>query len=212
MSCINRQVGKSPVEPGFARVTGRPQWAIPWLEDDPNMVSPQLWVGRMRRDAFDALRYGCTGLMGIHWRTRVLGPNVAALARAGWDQAGWSEAATSLVGTASEEGAVGGKTASYPDADIAGTDDDPLYRTVRYDMSAYRLKLPDGRYNIVLSGTQRFRILEGGHLAPLGLGALVKALAHRFELRDVGSIELRNVRHDVPGVGHVGRGGTADVG
>ncbi|MCX6072327.1 MAG: hypothetical protein NTU91_15975, partial [Chloroflexi bacterium] len=29
MSCINRQVGKSPVEPGFAKVEGRPKWAIP---------------------------------------------------------------------------------------------------------------------------------------------------------------------------------------
>ena len=41
----------------------------------------------MRRDAADALRYGCDGLMGIHWRTRALGPNVSALAQAAWDQA-----------------------------------------------------------------------------------------------------------------------------
>ena len=61
---------------------------------------PQLWAGRMRRDAFDALKYGCTGLMGIHWRTRILGPNVSALAKAAWDQKGWSEAAP-----ASPEGA-----------------------------------------------------------------------------------------------------------
>ena len=47
----------------------------------------------MRRDAFDALRYGCTGLMGIHWRTRILAPNVSALAKAAWDQSGWREAA-----------------------------------------------------------------------------------------------------------------------
>jgi hypothetical protein len=43
----------------------------------------------MRRDAADALKYGCTGLFGIHWRTRILGPNVSALARAAWEQAGW---------------------------------------------------------------------------------------------------------------------------
>ena len=47
---------------------------------------PQLWAGRMRRDAVDALKYGCTGLMGIHWRTQVLGPNVAALAGYAWRQ------------------------------------------------------------------------------------------------------------------------------
>ena len=90
MSCINREVGNTPVEPGFAQVQGRPKWAIPWMEDDPGMTIPQLWVGRMRRDAADALKYGCTGLMGIHWRTRILAPNVSALAKAAWDQSGWT--------------------------------------------------------------------------------------------------------------------------
>jgi hypothetical protein len=89
MSCINRQVGKEAVEPGFAEVKDRPTWAIPWLEDDPNLLAPQLWVGRMRKDAADARTYGCTGLLGIHWRTRVLGPNVSALAHAAWNQEGW---------------------------------------------------------------------------------------------------------------------------
>jgi len=91
MSCINRQVGKAPLEPGFAKVEGRPRWAIPWLEDDPNLLAPQLWVGRMRQDAADARAYGCTGLLGIHWRTRVLGPNVSALAHAAWNQEGWTD-------------------------------------------------------------------------------------------------------------------------
>ncbi len=94
-SCINREVGFSPVDANFAKVTDRPKWAIPWLEDDPAIISPQLWVGRMRRDAVDALRYGCTGLMGIHWRTRSLAPNVSALAKAGWEQGSWAEAAHS---------------------------------------------------------------------------------------------------------------------
>ncbi len=92
-SCINRDVGFAPVEESFVEVTGRDKWAIPWLEDDPALVSPQLWVGRMRRDAVDALRYGCTGLIGIHWRTRILGPNVSALAKAGWEHGTWSKAA-----------------------------------------------------------------------------------------------------------------------
>ena len=42
--------------------------------------------GGMRRDAADAAAYGCTGLMGLHWRTEILSPNVAALAQAAWDQ------------------------------------------------------------------------------------------------------------------------------
>ena len=90
MSCINRQVGFAPVENGFLNVEKRPKWAIPWLEDDPAMIIPQLWVGRMRKDAADALAYGCTGLLGIHWRTRVLGPNVSALAKAAWEQEKWN--------------------------------------------------------------------------------------------------------------------------
>ena len=83
-SCINRAVGREPVEPQFAKLAQRPKWAIPWLEDDPNLLGVQLWAGRMLRDAVDAHRYGCDGLMGIHWRTKILAPNVAALASAGW--------------------------------------------------------------------------------------------------------------------------------
>ncbi len=94
MSCINRTVGNTPVEPGFANVQGRPKWAIPWMEDDPGLTMPQLWAARMRRDAVDARKYGCTGLFGIHWRTRVLAPNVSALAKAAWDQTGWKGQAT----------------------------------------------------------------------------------------------------------------------
>ncbi len=85
MSCINQQVGFTPVDPGFAKVTGRPLWAIPWMEDDPALTSMQLWAGRMRADAADALSYGCSGLIGIHWRTKTLQTNVSALAQAGWD-------------------------------------------------------------------------------------------------------------------------------
>jgi hypothetical protein len=90
MSCINREVGFTPVEPGFARVSNRPKWAIPWLEDDPGLILPQLWAGRMRRDAADALAYGCSGLIGIHWRTKILSPNISALAKAGWSQKPWN--------------------------------------------------------------------------------------------------------------------------
>jgi len=90
VSCINREVGYEPVDPGFAKIAARPRWAIPWLEDDPALILPQLWVGRMRRDAADAFAYGCTGLIGIHWRTRVLGPNISALAQAAWRQEEWN--------------------------------------------------------------------------------------------------------------------------
>jgi hypothetical protein len=90
-SCINRQVGFTPVESNFAKIQNRPKWAIPWFEDDGAIISPQLWAGRMRRDAFDALNYGCTGLMGIHWRTRAMAPNASVLAKAAWEQGDWSK-------------------------------------------------------------------------------------------------------------------------
>ncbi len=86
MSCINRQVGHDPVEAAFANITGRPKWAIPWMENDPMLTQPQPWVGRMRYDAADARRLGCSGLFGIHWRTKAMMLNVSALAEAAWDQ------------------------------------------------------------------------------------------------------------------------------
>lgn len=91
LSCINRAVGHDPVEPAFEKAVRWDKWAIPWLEDDPAMIIPQLWAGRMRKDAKDALKYACSGLMGIHWRTRILGPNVSAMAQATWDQSAWRE-------------------------------------------------------------------------------------------------------------------------
>ena len=148
MSCINRQVGKSPVEPGFARVKGRPKWAIPWMEDDPALCNAQLWVGRMRKDAFDSFQYGCTGLMGIHWRTRVLGPNVSALAKAAWDQEPWGKQQAKPAPR--KAGPIGGLHAKFPQNPIAETDDDPLYQTVRYDVGAYHLAMPNGTYTVVL--------------------------------------------------------------
>lgn len=153
VSCINRNVGFSPVEPGFARVKGRPQWAISWLEDDPALIIPQLWAGRMRRDAADALAYGCTGLMGIHWRTRILGPNVSALAHAAWEQKRWNPDFGKKIEPPKpklSEGRQGGNVAQFPNNPIADTQEDPLYQTVIWDVKTYRLKVPNGSYTVTL--------------------------------------------------------------
>ncbi|HEY5915520.1 MAG TPA: malectin domain-containing carbohydrate-binding protein [Verrucomicrobiae bacterium] len=153
VSCINREVGKTPVEPGFAEVHGRAKWAIPWMEDDPALTSLQLWVGRMRRDAADALRYGCDGLMGIHWRTRALGPNVSALAQAAWNQQPWLESykpAPLAPKEPQEPGPVGGAVAAFPNNPIAGTEDQTLYQTVRYNVSAYHLRASNGICRVTL--------------------------------------------------------------
>jgi hypothetical protein len=148
MSCINREVGKAPIDPGFSRISGRSKWAIPWLEDDPSLTSPQLWVGRMRRDAADALRYGCDGLLGIHWRTRILSANVAALARAAWDQ-GWNTLPRSI---ADDVGPITGQYVSFKGEAIAGAapEEEPLYRDVRDRVFAYYLPVPNGRYTVTL--------------------------------------------------------------
>ena len=153
ISCINRNVGFLPVERGFAQAKGRPKWAIPWLEDDPALIIPQLWAGRMRRDAADALAYGCNGLMGIHWRTRILGPNISALAHAAWDQKDWNPEfgkKVELPDPKLSEGREGGNVAAFPNNPITDTEDDQIYQTVVWDVKAYRLKVPDGTYSVTL--------------------------------------------------------------
>jgi len=145
-STINREVGRAPVDPNFARIEGRSKWAIPWLEDDPSLTSPQLWVGRMRRDAADAHKYGCDGLIGIHWRTRILSPNVLALARAAWDQS-WNTLPANFKDLV---GPVNGQDVTFADRAIAGTKEEAIYKDVRDRMYGYHLLVPDGTYEVTL--------------------------------------------------------------
>jgi hypothetical protein len=149
MSCINRNVGHDPVETAFANIQGRPKWAIPWMENDPNMVGYQPWAARMRADAVDAKRLGCTGLLGIHWRTKALAPNVAALAGAAWDQS-WVPAGHDLSPVKPARSAsVGGSCVSFT-APVAKTDHPAIYQSVRYDVSNYYLEIPSGTYTVTL--------------------------------------------------------------
>ena len=145
-SCINREVGKAPVDPMFARISGRSKWAIPWLEDDPALTSPQLWAGRMRKDAVDALAYGCDGLLGIHWRTRALCPNIGALAAAGWSHEPWGNSLSPIM----EEGPQNGVYVALTEAPISGTREEAVYRDIRDRVFGYRLKLPNGKYDVIL--------------------------------------------------------------
>ncbi|WNR42768.1 malectin domain-containing carbohydrate-binding protein [Paenibacillus roseipurpureus] len=147
-SCINRNLGNEFVEPGFKTIGQRPTWAIPWVEDDPAMILPQLWAGRMRRDAADAASYGCSGLLGIHWRTKVIDPTLAALAAAGWEQAGWSENQEKPEDTSSTEGYWDGQARTVEV--LAGLHDEP-YRTARVGMKGYRLQVPNGTYTLTLT-------------------------------------------------------------
>jgi hypothetical protein len=91
MSNIQMAYGRKPLEEQYREVKGREKWAIPWLEDDCGLLESQLFVGRMKRDAFNARTYGADGLIGLHWRTRHVGPTISALAKASWDQSGWGD-------------------------------------------------------------------------------------------------------------------------
>ena len=143
MSAISRSTGATEVDPAFGRIDGRETWAIPWLESDnrEGLAGIQLFAGRMRRDAADARAYGCTGLMGLQWRTEILSPNVSALAQAAWDQR-WDEVTAAWN--------VPGQMANYPNAAIKGTEDAPLYRSCRYDLGTIRARVPPGRCKVTL--------------------------------------------------------------
>jgi hypothetical protein len=142
MSAISRNTGATEVDPAFGRIAGRETWAIPWLESDnrEGLAGVQLFAGRMRRDAVDARELGCTGLMGLHWRTDILAPNASALAQSAW----------SLHWLNRHERQLPGQIASYPGAAIAGTHDPELYRTCRYDLGKFPVVMPDGRYRVTL--------------------------------------------------------------
>lgn len=91
-SSINTDVGRAPVETSYGDIQGRPRWVIGWAEDDGTAGAHcctcwdlQLWVERMLVNSADAFRYGCEGMMAIHWRTSAVSPNITALARSGWD-------------------------------------------------------------------------------------------------------------------------------
>jgi hypothetical protein len=71
-SSLSDDLGWDPVSGEYAKLEGRERWPIPWLEDDPAMWLPQLHVARFVRDMDLAEQYGCQGLMGIHWRNRIM--------------------------------------------------------------------------------------------------------------------------------------------
>jgi len=149
VGCINREVGHDLIESGFASVNDRPKWAIPWLENDPNMISPQLWAGRMRYDAADALQLGCTGLLGIHWRTSVIAPNVAAMADAGWDQS-YAPSRWNLQAEHDPDTLHGGHVI-HSDAPVSGHPDAAVLSTMVEGVSdTYLIGVPAGRYTITL--------------------------------------------------------------
>jgi hypothetical protein len=91
ISSINKSVGTAPVEKSYGVMPDRRKWVIGWAEDDSTAGAHnctcwdlKLYAERMFNNAADAARYGCEGLMAIHWRTAAIAPTITALAQAGW--------------------------------------------------------------------------------------------------------------------------------
>lgn len=139
-SCINRNVGFEPLEPKFTEIKGRPSWAIPWLEDDPAMISAQLWAGRVRKDAYDARRYGCDGLIGIHWRTRPAAPSMKAMMEAAWNQEVWEG---QVLESEIREGFCGKESRV-----LHWQEQDGIFSSAREGMESYHLYIPSGTYTV----------------------------------------------------------------
>jgi hypothetical protein len=84
-TALSDQLGWDPVHEAFGRLGDRERWPIPWIEDDPSMWFPQIHAGRFAKDMALAEQYGCQGMLGIHWRHRIIDPVAGYLARRGWD-------------------------------------------------------------------------------------------------------------------------------
>lgn len=153
ISCISRMWGQDRIEEKFYNISNdRPKWAIPWLEEDPRMTIPQFWAGRMRADAADALDYGCNGLIGIHWRTKSISPNINALAEATWTQESWNPnlGKTYSPKPLTEDGRIGGKIKKDDGQIIKGTENSPVFNSLCYDIKNYLIKVPNGVYTVTL--------------------------------------------------------------
>jgi hypothetical protein len=62
----------------------RIKWPATWLEEDWGLAQPQLEARRVHRDVRAAFDTESDGIVAKHWRTRILGSNLAALKAATW--------------------------------------------------------------------------------------------------------------------------------
>jgi hypothetical protein len=83
---LNDNLGWDPVSEEYGKLGTRERWPIPWLEDDPSMWLPQFHVNRFVRDMDLAENYGCQGLLGIHWRHRIMDADAGFQSRYSWQK------------------------------------------------------------------------------------------------------------------------------
>ena len=85
VSALSNTLGWDPISEAFGKLEGRERWPIPWLEDDPSMWFPQFRASHIEGDMRRATALGCQGMLGIHWRHRIVDPTATYFARAAWD-------------------------------------------------------------------------------------------------------------------------------
>lgn len=86
-AALSDTLGWDPVSEEFGKLESRERWPIPWLEDDPSMWLPQFRASRFESDMKCAQASGCQGMLGIHWRHRIVDPTATYFSRAAWDPA-----------------------------------------------------------------------------------------------------------------------------
>jgi hypothetical protein len=79
-------LGWDPIGEVYSKLGNRERWPIPWLEDDPSMWFPQFRASHIQSDMQRARELGCQGMLGIHWRNRVVDPTATYFARAAWNE------------------------------------------------------------------------------------------------------------------------------
>ncbi len=84
-AALSDSLGWDPVNEAFGKLGDRERWPILWLEDDPSMWFPQYRASRFEADLRRADQLQCQGVLGIHWRHRIVDPTATYLARASWD-------------------------------------------------------------------------------------------------------------------------------
>jgi hypothetical protein len=84
-SSLNDTLGWDPIHEVFGKLGSRERWPIPWLEDDPSMWLAQFRASHVQQDVSRAQSLGCQGMLGIHWRHRIVDPTATCFARSLWD-------------------------------------------------------------------------------------------------------------------------------